>query len=145
MPHFRFCFTSIAAVTFLSSLAGPGLAYDDTWHQTDFWAGEYPAGFSMQQDAVTTIRTEPNPNVPRSIQCELKKNATYHTWNQKRAKSDKLEFITFVPITKYRTKKAGTVDVHDEKTKKEVKLNLKAGDEWTFLTYYGEGFFPDVV
>lgn len=95
----------------------------------------------MREDAVTVIRSESNPDAPRSLQCELKQYATYHTWNHKRRESDKLEFVSFVPTAKYRTKKAGTIDVNNEKTKQDVRLTFNAGDEWTYLTYYSEDYF----
>lgn len=136
-----------SAVNFListlltSALMAPAYAYDATWHKTDFWAGEYPNGFTLKQDVTTKIRTQPDPDEVRSIDCKLKKGATYHTWNHKRVKSSKLEFISYVPTEIYVVKQAGKVFLRDEKTDKELKHPFKKGDEWTYMTYYAEGMF----
>jgi hypothetical protein len=89
-------------VTFLLGVSAgvPAFAYDASWYKANRWSGEYPYGFTMAKDVTIKIRENLDPNAPKTISCQLKKGATYHQWNSKRVKSDKLEFVTF---TKSRT------------------------------------------
>lgn len=136
----------IAVVVLISTLLTPVLiapaqAYDASWYKTDFWSGEYPHGFTLKQGVTIKIRTKPDPDEARSIDCALKKGATYHSWNHSRVKSSKLEFISYVPTETYMIKRSGKVFLRDEKIDKEFKYSFKKGDEWTYLTYYAEGMF----
>jgi hypothetical protein len=132
------CLATLALAQLFST---PAQAYDASWFKTDFWAGEYPHGFTLKQDVTTKIRTKPDPDAARSIDCALKKGATYHPWNHNRVKSSKLDFISYVPTETYVIKRLGKVFLRDEKTDKEFKYSFKKGDEWTYLTYYAEGMF----
>ncbi|RMF04408.1 MAG: hypothetical protein D6773_06490, partial [Alphaproteobacteria bacterium] len=124
-------------------LAGqsPALAYDASWNRTDFWAGEYPNGFTLTRDVSVMIRSEPLPEAPRTIACALRKGETYHPWNAARVKASGLEFLSFVKIVTYRIEKTGTLTLYDARTGKEEKVAFSPGDQWTYLTYYGEGAF----
>jgi hypothetical protein len=131
----------LAFVALTQHLSAPAHAYDASWYKTDFWAGEYPHGFTLKQDVTTQIRAAPDPKAPGTIKCTMKKGATYHPWNGKRVKSSKLEFITYVPTEIYVIKTPAKVYLRDEKTEKELEYSFKKGDEWTYLTYYAEGMF----
>lgn len=135
------CRPLILASGLIAMLYGSASAYDESWYKTDFWAGEYPHGFSLKEDAAIPIRSAPDPGQPQTIDCQLKQYSTFHVWNAKRVKSDRLEFVSYVPTARYRVKQAAEVHVHNEQTKTDTKLALKVGDEWTELTYYGEGAF----
>jgi hypothetical protein len=116
-------------------------AYDSSWYRTDFWAGEYPSGFTLKEDVTTKIRNEPLPGASRSIDCALKKGETYHPWNGSRVKSSNLDFISYVKKATYRIKSPATILLHDENKKTDLKVAFRPGDTWTWLTYYGEGVF----
>ena len=130
-----------AAVPAIVFGPAPAIAYDSSWYRTDFWAGEYPAGFTLSSDVSTKIRNEPLPDAARDIECALKKGQTYHPWNSERVKSSKLEFVTFVKKITYVLSADSKILLVDEKTDSDVEMSFKAGDEWTYLTYYGEGMF----
>jgi hypothetical protein len=130
---------AFALITLLMPI--PAQAYDASWYKSDFWSGEYPHGFTLKEDVTTQIRADHDPKAPREIACELKKGATYHPWNGERVKSNKLEFISFVPTVTYVIKETAKVYLRDEKTEKDLEFSFKKGDEWTYLTYYGEGMF----
>jgi hypothetical protein len=130
-----------AAILVLALGVAPALAYDGSWYRSNGWGGEYPNGFTMTGDTAVEMRGEADPAAPAATACLLRKDATYHQWNEARVASDKLEFVTFSRIEKYRLKKNFTADVQADKDGSDVKLRLKKGDAWEFLTYIGEGFF----
>ena len=133
--------TIFAGLAFAVFLPAAAQAYDAAWYKTDFWAGEWPNGFTLKEDVTTKLRARPDKAAARIIDCALKRGETYHQWNQDRVLSSRLDFVTFVRKVKYVIKTPGKFDVQDEKTKADVSLSLKAGEEWTYLTYYGEGYF----
>lgn len=116
-------------------------AYDSSWYKADFWAGEWPHGFTLRQDVITKIRKEPVPEVSRTIDCALKRGATYHPWNTTRVASSRLEFISYIPIATFVITKPLTITFTNEQTQADVVLSFVKGDEWTYLTYYAEGTF----
>jgi hypothetical protein len=132
------CFLSALASLILSA---PALAYDDTWYRADFWAGEYPNGFTLAEDVTVKIRKEARPAASRDVDCALKKGATYHPWNGERVKSDNLDFMSYVRKVTYRIKSRAKVLLQDEKKEADKEIDFKPGDTWTWLTYYGEGMF----
>ncbi len=136
--YYRFCQALLLAAGLFPVQA---LAYDATWYKTDFWSGEYPHGFTLNEDVTTQIRADHDPKAQKDIACTMEKGATYHPWNGDRVKSSKLEFLSFVPIETYVIKAPVTFTLHDEQTKSDVTVSFKQGDEWTYLTYYGEGAF----
>lgn len=132
---------SAALITATATATGPALAYDASWYKTDFWSGEYPPGFTLQQDVSTQIRATHDPEAPRDISCTMKNGETYHPWNAARVKSSKLEFLSFVPIEIFVIKEPVKLTLHDETTGSDVSISFKQGDEWSYLTYYAEGTF----
>ena len=132
---------SLALLSIYPLLTVTAFAYDATWYKTDFWAGEYPHGFTLEQSVTTLIRTAPDPQAPMTITCTMKKGATYHPWNRERVASSKLEFISYVPTETYVIKKPATFTLRNEQTDSDEKITLGAGDEWTYMTYYAEGMF----
>ncbi len=121
--------------------AQPALAYDSSWFRSDTWSGEYPNGFTMLADKSIAIRAEPDPAAPSNVTCDLKKNATYHPWNESRSRSDELKFVSFSKIAPYEMTKAYTAAVTRESDQAEVRLKLKKGARWNYLVYGAEGSF----
>jgi hypothetical protein len=116
-------------------------AYDGTWYRTDFWAGEYPNGFTLAQDVTVRIRKEPLPAALQDTDCGLNKGETFHPWNGERVDASKLEFLTYVKKVTYRIKSPATILLQDENSESDREVDFKPGDRWTYLTYYGEGMF----
>jgi len=139
---FRLPVLSIFALVLHAGFA-PSLAqaYDSSYYRTDFWGGEYPRGFTMSADKTIAIRSQPDPDSAPTIDCVLEKGATYHPWNEKRTKTSKLEFVTFVRTIDFEIKAPVSILVTDEETRKEETIAFRAGDRWTYLTYYAEGAF----
>ena len=50
--------------------------YDDSWHVSDFWPGEYPDGFVIGgEDTVLPGRKEMKLAAPQDIACAVEKGA----------------------------------------------------------------------
>ncbi len=141
MNYGKFAILSLALLTIYQFLTVSAFAYDATWYKTDFWAGEYPHGFTLEQNVTTLIRAAPDPQAPRTINCTMKKGATYHPCNRERVASSKLEFISYVPKEFFVITKPGTFTLRNEKTDTDEKVRFNIGDEWDYLTYYAEGMF----
>ncbi len=127
-----------------AALAGAAAAapYDPTsWYEADYWGGEYPPGFTMATSLTTPIRTDTDPNAPRSVDCALEKGATYQPWNGERVASARLEFITYSPIVNYQVSGALQVTVTRQTDNVETTLSFADGDAWDKLIYVGEGSF----
>ncbi|MEC9367644.1 MAG: hypothetical protein VX871_03030, partial [Pseudomonadota bacterium] len=90
---------AFAAVTAAAPL--PVRAYDASWYKTDFWAGEYPRGFTLDRNLRIAIRARDDPGASRNIDCALPKGATFHPWNDRRVKSSRLAFVSYVPKATY--------------------------------------------
>lgn len=133
--------TARIACLFLIGFPAAAFAYDASWYKTDFWAGEYPEGFTLKQDVTTNIRKKLDRDAPRDVTCTLKEGETYHPWNDERVKASKLEFVSYVKKVPYEIKGDATLTLMNEKSEKDVILNFERDDEWTYLTYYGEGAF----
>ncbi|MDA9009226.1 hypothetical protein N9K16_04620 [Alphaproteobacteria bacterium] len=118
-----------------------GTAQSNRIYKTDFWSGEWPPGFTVQEDTYVSGRPSPDSTTSRTIRCSLEKSATYHPWNQKRSKADNLQFFTIQTTQAFVVKSAVNAYVSDPDTNEESTIQFKKGDEWTFLTYYGEGFY----
>lgn len=131
----------LAGFAFACTASGPLLAYDATWYKTDFWAGEYPNGFTLAKDFTTEIRETTDLDAARSVKCALKQGETYHQWNEDRVKASKLEFVSYVKKVAYEIKQPATLILQNEKTESDETIVFRAGDEWTYLTYYAEGAF----
>src|SRR5262245_57534451 len=79
--------------------------YDASWYRAEYWGGEYPDGFTMDDDVALGIRATPGVGAPKSVSCALRKGATYHPWNRKRVAADHLKFITFTRIKTFEVTK----------------------------------------
>ncbi|MEE2920303.1 MAG: hypothetical protein VYC38_00940 [Pseudomonadota bacterium] len=113
--------------------------YDDSWYVSAGWPGEYPAGFAVLDAGVTV----PAWSVPNSAQaadtsCALPQYANYQLWNSDRVAADGLRFFvatkTF-PVTLNQDASIEYISDGDIR-----QLDLKAGDQLTYLRYLGEGF-----
>ena len=136
-------FTKLGLAMFSVTLLLPAtaFAYDATWYKTDFWSGEYPNGFTLEQNVAVQIRAKSDVNASRTINCLMNKGATYHPWNHDRVASSKLEFVSFIPTVAYVIKTPDTVMLREDKTDEEKSVSFAKGDEWIYLTYYAEGAF----
>ena len=113
--------------------------YDESWYVSAGWPGEYPAGFAVL-DAGTTVPawTVPNGANEADTSCALPQYANYQLWNYDRADADDLRFFvatkTF-PVTLNQDASIEYISDGGIHT-----LDLKAGDQLTYLRYLGEGF-----
>lgn len=114
--------------------------YGEGWYISPGWPGEYPAGFVVLDEGVTVkARARPNPTATQEMDCTLPRLANYQLWNNPRVAADQLEFFvatrTF-PVTL--TQDAAIEFISDAGSMQT--LDLKQGDQFTYLRYLGEGF-----
>jgi len=114
--------------------------YGEGWYISPGWPGEYPAGFVVLDEAITVkARARPNPAAPQDMDCTLPHLANFQLWNNPRVAADELEFFvatrTF-PVTL--TQDAAIEFISDAGSMQT--LDLKQGDQFTYLRYLGEGF-----
>jgi hypothetical protein len=124
-----------------AGLAFPAVAYDASWYRAAGWSGEYPNGFTMTVDVTTNIRANPDPDAPKSQSCFLREGATYHEWNKKRVRSDKLEFVSFTKIATHALKTDYAAHVWRTPSNRAVVIHFKKGDQYQYLAYGAEGTF----
>lgn len=111
-------------------------AYDNSWYQTDYWSGEYPAGFSVVKKGISVpARTQMDKNLSPSLSCPVDYKGVYHIWNPKQ----RAQFITFSKIVPLTVKADADILVYGIDS--EVKIPMKKGDVIEYLTYGGEGWF----
>lgn len=112
-----------------------------TTYLSEFWSGEWPHGFTMSQDLEIMLRKDHVTTTLPTISCVLKQGETYHHWNRDRVKASNLQFLTIQQTIPYVAQESATIEVTKEDTRKDQKISILKGDEWTFLAYYGEGYF----
>jgi hypothetical protein len=114
--------------------------YSERWQQIDFWSGEYPSAFAIAEEGVII---KGMPEIKRdgatTVSCAVPHKATYSPWNGDRVGSDGLEFVTMVFQAKIAINE--DVEVPAYSSDMQATLSFKAGDELTYKTYLGEGFF----
>jgi hypothetical protein len=115
--------------------------YDASWYRANGWSGRYPDGFTMASTVTTKIRGSLDFGAPKSIPCVLRKGATYHQWNKKRAISDRLEFVSFTKIETYELSASFTVELRRQSDGDDTSIQFKKGDEWLYLAGLAEGTF----
>ncbi|RAN32309.1 hypothetical protein HY3_03005 [Hyphomonas pacifica] len=113
--------------------------YGEGWYVSPGWPGEYPAGFAVLDPGVVVNGwSQPNSGVPADLECPLPQYANYQLWNRDRVEKDDLDFFvatkTF-PVTLSQDASIEYVSDTGIKT-----LDLKTGDQLTYLRYLGEGF-----
>src|SRR5262249_1893461 len=113
--------------------SGRAAAYDGSWYRNTGWSGEYPFGFTVTNDTAIEIRETSDPSAPKTIPCQLKRGATYHQWNDKRVKSDQLEFISFTKIDTYEVKSPFKSNVARQSDRQKVVVTFKKSDRWFYL------------
>ena len=116
-------------------------AYDESWHRSPFWSGEYPGGFSVLKDVTVELRPALDPAADKTIACDLPAKATYQPWNSARVEAQGLHFVSFTRVEEYRIKEAYTASFYRSEDGTMVELAFEAGDVWRDLVYYGEGAF----
>ncbi|MGJ5203713.1 hypothetical protein [Bradyrhizobium sp. HKCCYLR20261] len=121
--------------------AGPATYDPAVWFKNDFWGREWPDGFTVDKDITLAVRTEPEIGAPKSVSCLLRRGATYHPWNTKRVKADRLRFVTFSRIRTYQLTRDYSSALPRWPKGEEVKVTLKAGDRWSAVGPGAEGFF----
>lgn len=114
--------------------------YDTTaWFLSAGWPGEYPPGFAvLDADVKVPARARPNPTDPQDITCILPQYANYQLWNNARNEADSLEYFVAtkkVPVTVLEDTVVEFVGANGIES-----LELKQGDQLTYLRYIGEGF-----
>ena len=112
--------------------------YDENWHVSAGWPGEYPAGFAVTSSGIIAKGTSmPSLEQERPIECVLQQFANYHPWNQERNSSDSLDFYSANKIRTYTMAKDIDVYVYEENGDKT--LSIPAGDTIRYLANYAEG------
>ncbi|MCZ0736952.1 hypothetical protein [Phreatobacter sp. AB_2022a] len=137
----------VAIVGLVASLALPPVAsaaprpaaYGPDWHRSNFWPGEYPGGFTLDDDVTISIRNRPDPQAPATLTCRMRRGATYHPWNAARNASDGLRYVTYTKTASYRVSTPFTARVSDSRGART--LDLPAGATWTYLAGLAEGQF----
>jgi hypothetical protein len=112
-----------------------------SWYRTEYWAGEYPNGFTVDSDTTLSIRATPEVGAPKAKSCALRKGATYHPWNKKRVAADHLKFVTFTRIKTYELKGDYSSGVSRQPGDVSTTLKFKKGDRWSLIAPGSEGFF----
>jgi hypothetical protein len=116
-------------------LSGPAMKYDASWYRTDYWAGEYPDGVTVDDDVTIKIRSTPALDAPKTRSCALPKGATYSPWNKSRVASDQLKFVTFTRIETYELDENYTSSVSRQADGGATTIAFKKGDRWSLLAY----------
>ncbi len=111
-------------------------AYDNTWYQTDYWSGEYPAGFSVVKKGISIpARTQMDRDLSPTLSCPVEYKGVYHVWNQ----NQRAQYITFSKIVPLTVKADAEILVYGVDS--EVKIPMKKGDVIEYLVYGSEGWF----
>jgi hypothetical protein len=134
-------FAVMPAFGLIAGTCMPAFAYDSSWHRATGWSGEYPSGFTIAADMTIDIRTRLDPAAPKSVSCRLEKGATYHQWNSERVAADRLQFISFTRIKTFLMTGELTVQLQRNRDREVIDVNFRNGDTWSYLFYFGEGFF----
>ena len=67
--------------------------YDKSWFISEFWSGEYPAGFSVtRKSTILMARSAMDKNLPRSVACAMPYLAVIHPWNTRRNQKSKVTY-----------------------------------------------------
>ena len=127
--------TEIEPIKFYKGI--PPNHYPENWYISWAWGGEYPNGFSVIKENVKLRgRSEPNPNLEKTLNCHVDYLGMYHPWNRDR-KTD-LTFLTATKTFNITLSEPLTTDVYLNE-----KVSLKtypAGEKITFLHYMSEGW-----
>ena len=108
-------------------------AYDKTYHQTEFWAGEYPNGFSVKAENVSVpARSAMDPALNITLQCGLPFRANYSPWNAARP----ARYFSASKIVPMIAKVDLTLTDENEK-----EVAVKKGELIEYLIYGAEGWF----
>jgi hypothetical protein len=115
--------------------------YDDTQYTiTDFWSGEYPSSFAIARADVTLYGYDDLAEAFTPTKaCPMPHKAAYHPWNTARNEADQIIYKSVVPKTMI-TMRADTV-INASAGGIDTKLDLKAGETLTYITYLGENWF----
>lgn len=115
--------------------------YDESWHMTPFWSGEYPDGVSITEEGVVlAARRQAHPDVPVTLECPVDYLGNYHPWNLTRSAAENLEFMTMTKITKVPVISDFVVLVESPDRASKKEYTFKAGDSISYLGYLAEGY-----
>lgn len=113
--------------------------YGPEWYVSGGWPGEYPPGFAIVEDNVSVSgRAVPRLDAPRDVACPLPRLANYQIWNNARNESDELDY--FVATKTFPVTLTQDASIEFAGDNGIGTLDLKAGDQLTYLRYLGEGF-----
>jgi len=121
--------------------SAPVTKYDASWYRAEYWGGEWPDGFTVDDDMTLRIRATPEVGAPKAKSCALRKGATYHPWNKKRVAADHLKFVTFTRIVTFELTKDYLAGVDRVPGDVRTTIKFKKGDRWSYLGLGSEGFF----
>ncbi len=118
-----------------AALAG----YPEGWYLSPGWPGEYPNGFAVLDAGITVNgRAVPNKTSPQTVACALPQYANYQLWNSARSTRDKLDFFVATKVAPVTVSEDIAIEYVSDTGMQP--LELKAGDQLSYLRYIGEGF-----
>jgi hypothetical protein len=122
-------------------LQTPEPAYDESWHKTSFWAGEYPNGIAIiDKQIVLKAHLQAHPDAPATLECPVDYLGNYHPWNQTRIAANNLEFMTMTKITKIPVVADFSIVDGSLDSANPVVYSFKTGDSIDYLGYLAEGY-----
>ncbi len=111
--------------------------YDSSWHQAEYWSGEYPSAYSViKRDVKVQARKGMDKDLAKDVTCELPYLAVFSPWNNPRNEKNKARYYTASKIVKLIAKQDFDFPTDDDKV-----LKIKKGQVIEYLIYGGEGYF----
>ncbi len=113
--------------------------YSPEWSLNEYWTGEYPSGFLVYQEGVVAAgREQPVKALPLDLECPLEASANYQVWNRQRIEADDVVFFSANKTFPVTLSQDATVEYATDDG--IMALDLKAGEQLTYLSYMSEGF-----
>lgn len=124
----------------VSQPAAPATGYDSSWYISDFWSGEYPAGFAVtRQETAVRARRSMDKAAARDVECQLPYLAVIHPWNKRRIATSQLKFVSATKIVHLIAKEAFVFE--DAGGAARAKVQIKKGDAIDYIRNDAEGSF----
>jgi hypothetical protein len=115
--------------------------YDNTWYVSEFWSGEYPAGFSVtRKDTDVRARARMDKAAPREVACKLPYLAVIHPWNRSRIMKSKIRFFSATKILRLVAKEPFVYEFAIRHAP-AIKIRLRKGDMIEYVRNDAEGLF----
>ena len=110
--------------------------YDKSWFISEFWSGEYPAGFSVtRKSTILMARSAMDKNLPRSVACAMPYLAVIHPWNTRRNQKSKVTYWSASRIVNLIAKEDFVFESNSG------GIPIKKDDVIEYLRYDAEGAF----